>query len=559
MSRYPLNPGKDMQASQVAPGPNWLLNHTGYTRLAKIARSLIVLLAVGYILELIALASIRMFYPYELEWSESAVFEEIRWIADGHPLYGPPQLAFLPLAYTPVYFYLSAAVTKIIGLGFLAPRLVSVLAALGCFALLFVLVYQKTRRNEASRLAASPLAAGPLATSPLAAGLLAAGLYAASFRFTGAWMDLAKTDSLFLLIVLLAFWVGIRCPRRAGYLLSGSLFALAYFTKQIALPLVLALAPIALISSRGRSWLQWCSAFALGLGIFWLWDASSKGWYSFYTIETLLYHERVLNLTMFWASLLGKMWPAFLLASLYAALEYKSARQRPGGWQGFPWQYLGFGSALILVSWSIYFKVWTYDNAMMPACLGLALLAGLAYGRLFSLEQDTTLLLLHAPGIFFSGIALCLLQLGLLFYNPLQQLPSPENRDKAGEFVQFTRQLPGKVWVINHTHFGYLAGKEPYFHGVAFGDIVGGSPPPPGTDAYRRREMAASVFQQAVSEQVFDWIIVDELDSAWEPYYIEVDQLPFEFYPVTGAPIRPKTLLGRNPDANSSPPSSGAP
>lgn len=539
MSRYPLNPGKDMQASRIVPGPNWLLNHAGYARLAKVSQLLIVLLAVGYILEFVALASIRMFYPYELEWSESAVFDEIRWIAEGNPLYSPPQLAFLPLAYTPVYFYLSAAVTKIIGLGFLAPRLVSVLATLGCFTFLFVLVYEKTRRYEA--------------------GLLAAGLYAASFRFTGAWMDLAKTDSLFLLIVLLAFWVGIRYPRRAGFLLSGSLFALAYFTKQIALPLVLALAPIALISSRGRNWLQWCSAFALGIGIFWLWDASSHGWYSFYTMETLLYHERVLNLRMFWASLLGKMWPAFLLALLYAALEYQSARQRPHGWQGYPWHYLGFGFALILVSWSIYFKVWTYDNAMMPACLGLALLAGLAYGKLFSLEQDATLFLLHAPGVYFSGIALCLLQLGLLFYNPVQQLPSPENRDRTRQFVQFTSQLPGKVWVINHTHFGHLAGKESYFHGVTFGDIVGGSTPPTETDVYRRREMAAGVFQQAVSEQVFDWIIVDDYNSLWEPYYIEVDQLPFEFYPVTGAPTRPKILLARNPDANSSPPSSDEP
>ena len=37
------------------------------------------------------------------------------------------------------------------------------------------------------------------------AGLVAAGLYAASYRFSGAWMDIARADSLFLFLILGAF------------------------------------------------------------------------------------------------------------------------------------------------------------------------------------------------------------------------------------------------------------------------------------------------------------------------------------------------------------------
>jgi hypothetical protein len=312
------------------------------------------------------------------------------------------------------------------------------------------------------------------------------------------------------------------------------------------LPVVLVFFPISLLLSRGRAWLQWLSAFILGAGLFWIFDATSAGWYSFYTLETLIYHERVLYIWEYWAALLVRMWPAVFLVLLQAALAYHLTRRHMYRWQDYPWLYLCFTGALILASWSIYFKVWTYDNGLMPATMGLALLSGLAYGELLAWSRQADLSQAFRTGLPLITNALILMQLALLFYNPLEQIPSPQDREQTQQFVQYVRDLPGKVWVFSHTEYGILAGKDAYFHSVPFGDIVGGSVPPAGTDAYQRRAMTAQVFQEAVSGQYFDWIIVDKLESFWEPYYTAVDYLPFEFYPVTGALTRPHILLARN-------------
>ncbi len=78
-------------------------------------------------------------------------------------------------------------------------------------------------------------------------------------------MDLAKVDSLFMLLILAAFYTS---QAQAGVfmaLISGALFVLAYFTKQLALPVILIYAPIALVISRGKNRLIWLSAVALGM------------------------------------------------------------------------------------------------------------------------------------------------------------------------------------------------------------------------------------------------------------------------------------------------------
>jgi len=467
-----------------------------------------------------------MLYPYELEWSESAAIAEVRWIAEGNNLYAPPTINLLPLPYSPIYYYLSAAAAKLIGTGFLAPRLISTLATTGCFALLYAIVFQKTRRYEA--------------------GLLAAGIYAASFRFTGAWMDLAKTDSLFLFLILLAFWVSTRYQKNTGLLLSGSLFALAYFAKQIALPVVLVLAPISLLISRGRTWFQWLSAFAVGAGLFYVLDWTSDGWYSFYTFDTVIYHERVPFFWEFLAIVLGKMWPAVLLVLQYAVLTYYSTRRNMPRFKDLPWVELGFAGALILASWSIHFKVWVYDNALMPTCIGLALLAGIAYGDILVSGNKASHSKFYQVGVPLFAITLTLIQFGLLFYNPVQQIPTTEYREQTQNLIQYVQNLPGNVWIFSHTEYGYIANKGSYFHSAPFGDVVGGRIPPTGTDVYDRREMVAQVFQDAVSSQYFDWIIVDKLETYWEPYYEVADYIPYEFYPVTGAATRPQILLTRS-------------
>ncbi len=56
-------------------------------------------------------------------------------------------------------------------------------------------------------------------------------------------MDLAKVDSLFMLLILAAFYTSRAQSGVIMAVISGVLFALAFFTKQLALPVILIFAP----------------------------------------------------------------------------------------------------------------------------------------------------------------------------------------------------------------------------------------------------------------------------------------------------------------------------
>jgi len=213
------------------------------------------------------------------------------------------------------------------------------------------------------------------------------------------------------------------------------------------------------------------------------------------------------------------------------------------------WQNLSLGAALLLTSWSIFLKVWTYDNGFMPACAGLGMLAGLGYGRVLKLTQRS--LWRGLDSLFRGGVLVLLLcQFAALFYNPLEQLSTNKDREAAEQFISRLSDLPGEVLVFNHGFVNYMAGKNTYLHSAPYGDVVGGVHPPRTEDYRWRREKVRQVFEQAVTQQAFDWIIVDKPAASWLPYYIYVDNLfddPEVFYPVTGAPARPESIMLRNP------------
>lgn len=497
--------------------------------------------AVVVMLGFAILASLRAVYPYELEWIEGVNLDEIMWIADGRPVFGPPQVEYIPILYTPLYFGVSALLVNLMGPGFLAPRLVSILASLGCFYLLHRLVRQETGRTSA--------------------GLIAAGLYAATFFLTGKWMDLAKVDSLFLLLVLLAFACGrnIRGSEvRSGIWLAagGILWAAAFFTKQLALPIAALFLPFSLAASRGRSWLLWLTALATGLTAYWILERMSAGWFSFFTVSTYTKHALNSDPWEFWKLIRGSMGPAVLLGVLYAAQFVRGALARRPALSGNPLLMIGFASALVLGSWGVYMKMWTYLNGLMPACLGLSLLAGLAIGRVIAWWEATPVGgARRADGLRFGGLAMCLalvlLQFGLLVRHPAEALPAAADRAAAQRFVERISRLPGAVLIHNHGYYGHLAGKGAWFNSVALGDVMGNSRPG-SVDFDQRRQHVLEVHDRAVSSQRFEWVVVDEAAASWLPWYVNVDGFDFApgvFYPVTGARTRPESLMRRNPVA----------
>ena len=77
---------------------------------------------------------------------EGAMVDHVRRIMAGHKLYVQPSLRFVPFIYPPLYFYLAALVSHVLGAGLVPLRLLSFVASLGCFTLIYMLVRRETGR-----------------------------------------------------------------------------------------------------------------------------------------------------------------------------------------------------------------------------------------------------------------------------------------------------------------------------------------------------------------------------------------------------------------------------
>ncbi len=484
---------------------------------------------------LLALMILRIRYPFQLEWVEGATATASQWILSGHFLYERLSLQFTPLLYNPLYFYVSAIFSAVLGAGFLAPRLVSVLATIGtCFV-----IFHMVRRE----------------TTSLVGALAAAGFYAATFKVTGVWMDVARVDSLLVLWLLLATYWARRVPGVKGALGCAALLALAYFTKQSALPFFIAFGGYYLLESR-RAWLvYWPSVVIFVLGTAWLLDVVSGGWYSFYAWyvvrNTVL---DVLAIQAFWQlDLLGNVPFALAVALVALALLGDPFAHSPEGLRSRLYGALTAG-ALVSSWWNRSFAA-AYVNALMPmmACLGVLL--GLALG----LPKPA-----HGRALVHWGVLLlAAAQFVKLVYDPRTVLPTARDERAGQDMLALLRSYPGDVFVAGGSYYPALVGKPTFANWGAIVDSGGlwdtnldvqrGQQPDP------RRRIILDELNAAVVSQRFDAIILDDTsgtgpwDVYWknllEPYYRfdrGVFAEPDVFWTVSGGPTRPQLVYVPN-------------
>ncbi len=232
----------------------------------KISRYLLIAAGAAYGSVFLVIAVARMRFPYELEWMEGSFLVQMQRVLDGQPIYTAPSLSYIPLVYTPLYFYLSAAVSYLIGGGFFPLRLVSLLSSIGCTAVIFLWVKKETGRGLA--------------------GFLAAGLFAACYNLGETWYDLARVDMLFLFTFLLgAFCLRYARTYRAA-ILSGVFFTLSFLTKQTAVGFFLPLVMYSFWSKKkGHALALSATLLVLIAGSTLVFNALSGGWYGYYIFE----------------------------------------------------------------------------------------------------------------------------------------------------------------------------------------------------------------------------------------------------------------------------------
>ena len=184
--------------------------------------ALIVLLATWMIADVCYVWSLRLNYPYDLEWMEGGMLGNAWRLTQGLSLYEAPTLEFVPYIYPPGYPSVVGLFGGVFGI---TPGLGRAVSIFGTLMAGVGIVYASIRHG-----------------GTLAIGLGAAACFMGCYTRSGAFYDLARPDGL--LVGLLIWSLVIAGDRRRGSdVLSGLLLCSAFLLKHnaaaLGVPLVL--------------------------------------------------------------------------------------------------------------------------------------------------------------------------------------------------------------------------------------------------------------------------------------------------------------------------------
>jgi len=488
----------------------------------RVAAALLGLTAIAAYL---VIAVARLTYPFPLEWLEGNSLVEVQRILTGRPLYAAPTVGYVPDGYPPLYFIVSAAAAKVLGVSYLPLRLVSLLSSLACFAVLARLVQRET--------------------SSAAAGIAAAGLLAATYFATDTWFDAARVDSLFLAFSIAGLYAARWMRRTRGAVAAGLLLAAACLTKQNGLAEGVAVLTALTFGSHRRLAARAALTYGAVLGISTVaLQLLSHGWYAYYVLT--LMSRQGLNDAAF-----GSFWTEYLLPTLgiaCLALIFGARRTCP--------VLLAGCAALFAEGYITMVNSGSAVNDLLPACLAVVLLAGLSMGdqpgALLSRYADRLALMADrpkgrsGPWIAAATTALVVAQLATLISGFHAGLVIPSSADRAvGErLAAGIRALGGTIAIPADPGLSVMAGLPPVAHQSAADDVLSVS----GTAAAASFARSAA---RAVAAHRFSVIVTDYAQPPREfapdlmRYYRRCPQMllaglpPRLFEPVDGIQARP--------------------
>ena len=376
---------------------------------ADILEFMVCAVAAAYLIAYVAIALNRITYPFDLEWMEGATVDHVNRILVGQRIYVRPSLDFVPFLYPPLYYYISAAVSRVTGIGWFPLRFVSLISSGVCFWLIYRLVKRET--------------------GSWYAGLVAVGTFAATYRLGGAWLDIARVDSLFLALLLAALYVARFAESRRSWALAGALLALSALTKQTALMIAV---PLLLYAAA----VDWRGAIALALGFGGLFAAATAGlyarhggWYIYYVFGLPVRIQEVGGIRAnFWRKDILAGMPVAAAVTFGYLASRRALRSRPTLF------YAALTVALLGSSWASRLHVGAYDNVLIPAYAALAILFALG---LHDLSQHASLAGTGSMRTFIA--AMCLVQLAALAYNPRAQMPTKHDLELERRLVRSVR------------------------------------------------------------------------------------------------------------------------
>ena len=433
------------------------------------------LLAAPALIQLVLLLSAvlqRLPYPYDLEWMEGGILVHASRIADGSGIYVPPSLDFIPFLYTPLYPGLLALLQPFVGISYQVARGISFLSILGLVGLCFGAVVPRVDRRDRK--------------AAVAGGIIATGFFCATYPWVDGWYDIARGDTLFLLmaaggVTAASAWARTSWGWRghARVAMAGALLALSFFCKQTGIFFVAAGGAIVLVKNWRRVPAYVAAAGAVGLGGTALLQRVTGGWFWIYAFKVHQTHD--CNSDRFWhgfSEMLGKfplMTATIALGLVLVAATAIVRRRLPRSaepllvWTWVLLVGLVVGSVGIATQWS-------HRNAYIPAMFTGAVAAGAALpailGTLTELlgERPRAREMAHAGAMLV--LAALVVDLALFQrWSPARFVPKARDRAAGAALVDQIRSVDGEVFVPFHPWYAHLAGKRVYTHRMGVLDM----------------------------------------------------------------------------------------
>lgn len=445
----------------------------------------------------------RLRYPFLLEQLEGPMLLAAVRVAHGLPIYVQPNFTFIPYMYAPAYYYVTGWMVRLLGPGFFALRLVSLLSTCASLIVIYCFVLFDT--------------AGTRTRRHLAA-LAGASMYAATYPWTRDWFDLARLDSFYILLLLVALW----CTRRLHPVLAALAWTLAFLAKQTILPLGLIM--LCWEWKRPRRVLLGTGSLLLMAAIATrLLDHATHGWFWFYAF-TVPHANTDLLLRPAVFFLPSQVFAPCGISLIVVALAWGRWNSLPNARPGkVKHYYLLAGASTLALCWFLQAHGGATRNTPMPFYAMLAILFGMSFGNLDAslawegCREPARVLLLAAVGI----------QLLSWVYNPHDLIPQRDLLASNHELSTWIRGFPGDVFVPADPYAAVKAGKPWHPDVAALHDALRPE------DPQIRRPLLAEI-QTDIDREKFDAIVLDGWpsqilsDQPWLPSDLEAH------YPVVG-------------------------
>ena len=451
------------------------------------ALSILAVLAALYCVALFLYISIsRISFPLTFDWVEGATLVQVNRILLGEKLFIEPSPAYVPLVYQPLYFYVAAVFTKLLGMGLMQIRLISVLSTCGSILTIFLI----TKKVSGGWIV----------------GGISAGFFAATNQLVRMWFDLARVDMLCIFFFLTGLYFVLHEHPRS-IMLAGAVFALSYFTKQSTAPIIFLIFTYYFFVKRKQA-LIFMLVFGIlvGAGTLAL-TYESNGLYLFYIYQLPAYHRMYTEISYLWFTTANLTQPIMIVLGvivLAVLLNFKKM-----------WHNQSECLLLIITPATLALSIWaglitgSTRNAFIPTYALIAVLFGLTLNHL----KNNSATLWGGKFRLIGGVLLlggCLLQFYFLQYPAGVYIPTAQDFKQANALLTFLNKTNEDAFMPTQNYLALYTHKKVYYHDAAVGEFNGAFGKPLPQWAKLKGDIVKTIHKNEVS-----FVYMDSPKQSW--------------------------------------------